>query len=185
MTPKMCDKAAYTYHSIIQFLPDSFKNQELCDKAFNKCFFEFTYIADRYKTQEMCNRAIFEDAFMLIYYTDEAVDNCLAAFKPITVWFVTSKMLENIDNVLHSNDEILFYKYDFDKVIFIAFQRHILSAELDKINLDNDNDFDEDDPDTVIHVILLAWHRKNKKELKKEINEYLILKMVEFLHVRR
>ena len=33
---------------------------------------------------------------------DEAVDNCLAALKFIPDWFVTSKMLEKLDNALHA-----------------------------------------------------------------------------------
>ena len=43
-------------------------------------------------------------------------------------------------------------------LIDIANQRHILAVDLDKINLDNDNNFDEHDPDTIIHARLLAWH---------------------------
>ena len=41
-------------------------------------------------------------------------------------------------------------------------QRQILVVDLDKINL-------EDDPDTIIHLRLLAWHSKSKKNktLKK------------------
>ena len=79
-------------------------------------------------------------------------------------------MLEKLDNVLHTNDDILFYNEDFDKVTFIANQRHILAVDLDKINLDSDNKFDEDDPDTIIPVRLLAWHSKIKKHkaLKKK-----------------
>ena len=48
-------------------------------------------------------------------------------------------------------------------------QRHILVVDLDKINLDNDKNFDEDDPDTIIHLRFLAWHSKSKKNkaLKK------------------
>ena len=42
------------------------------------------------------------------------------------------------------------------KVIFIANQRHILAEDLDKINLDKDNSFYEDDPDIIIHIKLLA-----------------------------
>ena len=34
------------------------------------------------------------------------------------------------------------------KETFIANQRHILAVDLDKINLDNNNNFDENDPDT-------------------------------------
>ena len=94
-------------------------------------------------------------------------DNCLAALKFIPEWFVTSKMLEKLDNVLHADDDILFYNKDFDKVTFISCQRYILTVDLDKINLDNDNNFDEDDPDTIIYVRLLAWWTKfkNRKAL--------------------
>ena len=45
-------------------------------------------------------------------------------------WFVTSKMLEKLNNALHANDDILFYNADFDKVTFIANQRHILAVDL-------------------------------------------------------
>ena len=43
----------------------------------------------------------------------------------------------------------------------------ILTVDIDKINLDEDNNFDEDDPDTNVHVKLLAWHRKFEK--RKEL----------------
>ena len=94
---------------------------------------------------------------------DEPVYNCLAALKFIPDWFVASKMLEKLDNVLNANDDILFYDEDFDKVTFIRDQRHILAADLDEINLCNDNSFDEDDSDTIIHIRLLAWRSKFKK----------------------
>ena len=61
------------------------------------------------------------------------------------------KYLKKLDNALQANDDILFYNEDFNKVIFIASQRHILAAGLNKIELDNDN-FYEDNPDTIIHV---------------------------------
>ena len=43
----------------------------------------------------------------------------------------------------------------------------ILSVNLNNINLDNN--FDEDDPDTIILIRLLAWHIKFEKRraLKK------------------
>ena len=37
----------------------------------------------------------------------------------------------------------------------------ILNIDLNNINLDNY--FDEDDPDTIIHIRLLAWHIKFQK----------------------
>ena len=50
----------------------------------------------------------------------------------------------------------------------------ILNIDLNNINLDNN--FDEDDPDTSILIRLLAWHIKfeKRKALKKELNEELI-----------
>ena len=38
----------------------------------------------------------------------------------------------------------------------------ILSIDLNNINLDNSN-YDEDEPGTIIHVRLLAWHIKFEK----------------------
>ena len=78
-------------------------------------------------------------------------------------------MLGKLDNALHANDDIFFYKEDFDKVTFIANQSHILVVDLGEINLDNDNSFNEDDSDTIICVRLLAWHSKyeKRKALKK------------------
>ena len=100
---------------------------------------------------------------------DEAVDDCPAALKFVSDKFVTNKVLEKFDNALHANDDILFYNEDFDKVTLTANNRHILAVYLDKINLNNNNNSYEDDPDTIIHIRLLAWHRtlENTKHLKK------------------
>ena len=53
----------------------------------------------------------------------------------------------------------------------------ILGVDLDKINLDDDNNFYEDDTDTIINVRLLAWLNKfeKPKALKKTIDEELML----------
>ena len=72
-------------------------------------------------------------------------------------------MLEKLDNSFHANDDILFYSEDFDKVTFIACQRHIIDEDFDEINLDSDANFDEDDPETVIYVRLLVWRSTFKK----------------------
>ena len=94
---------------------------------------------------------------------DKFVDDCLAALKLIPDWFITSKMIEIFHNTLHVNDNILSYKEDFDKVTYIANQRHILAVNLDKINLDNDNSFNLDDPDTIDHVRLFTQQRESTK----------------------
>ena len=93
----------------------------------------------------------------------EAVDDCLAAWKFIPHWFVTSKMLGKLDNAFYANDTLFFSNEDFDKATFIANQIHIFAVDLDEINIDNDNNFDEDDADTIIHVRLLTWCSKSKK----------------------
>ena len=65
----------------------------MCDIVVSLYPFVIIYCPDKYKTQKKC---------------DEAVDDSLAALKSIPGWFVTSKMLENFDNALHTNDDILF-----------------------------------------------------------------------------
>ena len=46
----------------------------------------------------------------------------------------------------------------------------ILNIDLNNISLDNN--FDEDDPDTIIVIRLLVWHVKfeKRKELKRNIS---------------
>ena len=56
---------------------------------------------------------------------DEAVDDCLATLKCISDWFITSEILEKVDNALYANDDILFYNNDFDKVKLNANLKHI------------------------------------------------------------
>ena len=93
-----------------------------------------------------------------------------AALKFIPGWFVTSKMLQKLDNALHANDDILFYNEDLVKVTFIVNQRFILAVDLDKVNRDDDNNFYEDDSHIIIHVRFLAWFSKESlkgKALKK------------------
>ena len=47
---------------------------------------------------------------------DEAFDDCLAALKLIPDWFVTNKMLETLYAALPTNDDILFFNEDFNRV---------------------------------------------------------------------
>ena len=105
---------------------------------------------------------------------DEAVDFWLVALKLVPDSCVTNQMLEKLDNFLHANDDILFYNEDLNKVTFIACQRHILSADLDKIKFGIDSNFYEDYPDTIIHVRLLAWHSNFKKRKAFKKNNWRI-----------
>ena len=61
-------------------------------------------------------------------------------------------MLEKINNALLAHDDMFFFNKDFHKVTFITNQINVLAVDLNKINFGNDNNFDEDDSDTNIHV---------------------------------
>ena len=68
-------------------------------------------------------------------------------------------MFEKFYNTLLANDDILFFEEDFSKITCFANEIGILGVDLDKINLDDNNNFYEDDPDAIIHVRLLAWRK--------------------------
>ena len=78
-------------------------------------------------------------------------------------------MLEKLDNALQANDVIVFYNEGFNKVTFIACQILIPAADLDRLKLNNGNNFYEDNHDTSIHVRLLSWRSnfKKRKALEK------------------
>ena len=118
----------------------------MCDTVFSEDPFFIVYCPDKYKTQRMC---------------DETVDDSLAALKLIPDWFVTSKMIKKLFNVLYANENILYFNEDFGNVVFSFNEKGILNIDLNNINLDNN--FDEDDPDIIILIRLLAWHIKLEK----------------------
>ena len=43
---------------------------------------------------------------------------------------------------------------------FLVNQMGVLGVYLEKINFDDDNNSNEDDPESIIHVRLLAWRNK-------------------------
>ena len=157
-TEKMCNKAVNTNPFTIRFVLDQNKTQEMSNKSVNPCFSVFHSVLGQYKAQKMCDRAVYENPYIPIYfpnryktqkYCDEDAGNCLAASKFIPDRFFTSKTLEKFHDALFANDDIPSFG-----------EMDILCVNLDKTNLDDDNNLDEDDPDTIIHVRLLAWHNK-------------------------
>ena len=102
----------------------------MCDRIVSKEPFMLIYSSNRYKIQNMC---------------DEAVDDCLTSLKLIPYWFFTSKMLESFLDALFTNDDILFFVENFSEVTLFANEMSIVSVHLDKINLDDDNNFYGDD----------------------------------------
>ena len=159
----MCDKVVNTHFSTIQFVPECYKTQEICHKAFSKGFHSFFYIPERYKTQEMCDRIIPEDSFSIRYVPnqyktqqmcDEAIDDCLAALKFVPERFVTSKMIKILFPAFYADENMFYFNEDSGNVVFTCNGLGILNIDFN-INLDDTN-YDEDDPDTIILVRLLA-----------------------------
>ena len=68
---------------------------------------------------------------------------------------------------MYEDDGLLFFDEDFGNVTFCCNKMSILSVNLSNIYVNNN--FDEDDPDTIILIRLLAWHSKfrERKALKK------------------
>ena len=148
----------------------------MCDKAFNKCFIVFNDILDQYKTQKMCHSFISEDPFAINstnktqQMCHKAVDDCLVALKFVPDWFVTSKMIKTLLTALSTDDYILYFNEYSGNATFCCNEMGILDKDFNNINLDNTN-YDEDDPETIIHIKLLAWHIKFQKRraLKKRV----------------
>ena len=105
---------------------------------------------------------------------DKAVDDSLATLKLIPDWFVTSKMIKKLYTALYADKNILYFNDDSGNVVLSRNETGILNIDLNNINLDNN--FDEDYPDTIILIRLLAWHIKfeKRKEFEKKISEELI-----------
>ena len=105
---------------------------------------------------------------------DEAVDYFVAALKLIPDWFITSKIIKKNLTALHANENILYFNEDSGNVVFNCDEMGIFNIVLNIINLDNN--LDEDDPDIMIVIRLLAWDIKFEKRraLEKELNEELI-----------
>ena len=139
-TQGMCDKAVDDYYIALEFVPDQYKFKEMCDRIISENPFSSRYIPDQYKTQQIC---------------DKAVDNCLAALKFVPNWFVTSKMIKKLFIDLYADENILYFNEDSSNAVFNYNETSILNIDLHCINL-NDNNFDEDDTDTIIHVRLLV-----------------------------
>ena len=92
---------------------------------------------------------------------DEAFDDSLAPLKLIPDLLVTKKMIKNLDTALYADDGLLFFNEHFGDVKFCCDKMSILGVNLNNTNLDNN--FDEDNPDTIILIRLLDWHSKVKK----------------------
>ena len=119
----------------------------MCDRIISVDTFLIRYVPDQYKTQQMC---------------DKAADDCLAAFKFVPDWFLTSKMIRIPFTALYADENIHYFNEDSCNVVFICNGMGILNIDFNNINLDDTN-YDEDDPDTIIFVRILTWYIKFEK----------------------
>ena len=76
---------------------------------------------------------------------------------------------------MYADENIIYFNEDSGDAIFDYNEMGIVNINLNNINLDDN--FDEEDPNTIILIRSLAWHITfgKRKELKKELNEKLIL----------
>ena len=86
----------------------------------------------------------------------EAVDDPLATLNLTPDWFATSKMIKNV-LLLCIQMKIYFILI---KILVMLYLIIIGIVNIDLNNIGLDDNFDEEDPDTIILIILLAWHIK-------------------------
>ena len=96
-------------------------------------------------------------------------------------------MIKKLYTALYTDKNVLYLNEDSASIVFSCNGIVIL-----KIDLNINNNFGEDDPDTIILVRLLACHikfetRRELQKVKRRINANSVTsqKMVGFLHVRR
>ena len=183
---QICDKALEDHLHVLEFVPECYKTPKMCDKAVYKCPFVLDSVPDHYKFDKMCDKSVSEDPFKLKKNAmiDIRLKKCvlkpliifLPALKFVSDWFVTSKVIKNLLTVLCADDNILYSNENSGNAVFSFNEAGIVSIDLNSINLDNIN-YDEDDPETIIHIIILAWHMKfeKRKTLKKEVNGKIML----------
>ena len=117
----------------------------MCYEVISKELFTLKYCLNRYKTQEIC---------------DKVVDALLATLKFVSNYTVTNEILETLNNTVFSNDDIVFADADYDFAKFFSDDMGLNAINLNNIILEDDN-FDEDDPETIIHVRLMACHNRS------------------------
>ena len=68
----------------------------------------------------------------------------------ISNWFVTGKTIKNLYTSLYRDQNILHFNEDSGNTVFSCNKMGILNIDLN--NIESDNNFDEDDPDTIILI---------------------------------
>ena len=83
-------------------------------------------------------------------------------------------MIKKLFTALYAVENILHFNEDYGNAVFNSNEFGIVNIDLNKISLDDN--FVEDDPDTIVFVRLLIWHIKfgKSKALKKDLNKSLV-----------
>ena len=142
----MCNKAVDTCPFVFDFPLDWYRTQEICNKIVSKKPFKLKYCLDRSRTQEMCY---------------EVVDVWCQYKHFLPDWFVTNKMLKELDNAAFCSNDMVFVDADSNFVTFFRDVIDLNSINIDNMNLHDDN-FDENDPKTIIYSRLMAWCKRYK-----------------------
>ena len=174
----MWNKALNTYLSMIQFIPECYKTQEISNKTVDTFLFVFHSAPDQYMTQEMSDKVVSKEPFMLKYdldrfesqeMCDKVVESYLLPLIFLPNWFVASKMFEKLDNGVFFNDDRVFGDIDTDIVTSFSSDTGRNSINVNDINLDDDNfdDYDVTLDVTVLHLWLGIIEISNTRQVKK------------------
>ena len=171
-------EAVDTYPTIMQSVIEYCKTQEMCDKAANTCFLYSRLIKDTKNMSQNCFQRSFYGKILwwkAQKTCDEDFNDSHSALSFAPDWFVTNKMIRELHEALFANYDILFFDEDFGNITLFANKMDILSTDLDKIDLDG-VDFDEEDPETIFHVRILAGRNKfeKRKAFKKDVSKKLM-----------
>ena len=66
----MCEGSIVEDPSILEFVPDKYKMQEMCKKAVEEDAHALEFVPDQYKTPEMCEKSVKEDPYALEFVPD-------------------------------------------------------------------------------------------------------------------
>ena len=130
---------------MLNCIPNCYKTQEILQEAVSKESFVSKYCLYQYKSQEM---------------RKEQIDACLPLSKFVPEWFFSNETLKDIDTAVFVNDDI-FVVADTDTVTFFTDFMGLFNVDLNNVSFDDDN-FDNGDPKTIIHVRLMAWCKRKR-----------------------
>ena len=91
---------------------------------------------------------------------DRGVDSYLLTLKLILYWFGPSKMIEKLEDLVFSHDDMVFWDVDLDNVTLFSNDISLNSINPINFNLDDDN-FDVYFLETI--MMLYLWQMNKKK----------------------